>query len=184
MLIGCPSCGSTFELADDDPRARTRASCPRCGRVVVAQGARVDGPMGATDSTIPLEAVTDPVLEPVQDTTTRSRPVPAASASPLRLSLAILSGPRAGDVFRIGKSRVVLGRVGGEVGADLEIDDPQVSRAHAAVETQGSRVVLQDLGSRNGTFVADEPVQTAELADRDEFRVGATRLMLIVAESD
>jgi hypothetical protein len=166
MLIGCPSCGTAFELADDDPRAATRASCPRCGRVVVAQGARLDGPMIPSDTTIPLEAVTDP------------------ASSPHRVSLAILSGARAGDVFRLDKARVVVGRAGGDVGADLEIDDPQVSRAHVAIECHGARVVLQDLGSRNGTFAGEERVDSLELVDRDEFRVGTTRLMLIVAEND
>jgi hypothetical protein len=168
MLIGCPSCGSAFELADDDPRAATRASCPRCGRVVVAQGARLDGPMSASETTVPLEAVTDAVAEP----------------SSRRVSLAILSGPRAGDVFRLDKPRVVVGRSGGGGGADLEIDDPQVSRAHAAVESHGTRVVLHDLGSSNGTFAGEERVDSLELADRDEFRVGTTRLMLIVAENE
>lgn len=184
MLIGCPSCGSTFELADDDPRAGSRASCPRCGRVVVVQGARLDGPMAASETTIPLEAVTDAVLEPVQHTTARARPVAVAESSARRVSLAILSGPRAGDVFRLDKSRVVVGRAGGDVGADLEIDDPQVSRAHAAIESHGTKVVLQDLGSSNGTFASEERVDSLELADRDEFRVGTTRLMLIVAEND
>lgn len=172
MLIGCPSCGSAFELADDDPRAASRASCPRCGRVVVVQGARLDGPTIPSDSTMPLKVVAAPVLEPV---------APVAST---RVSLAILSGPQAGDVFRLDKSRVVVGRAGGDVGADLEIDDPQVSRAHAAIESHGTRIVLQDLGSSNGTFASEERVESLELADRDEFRVGTTRLMLIVAEGD
>lgn len=182
MLIGCPSCGSTFELADDDPRSAARAACPRCGRTVVARNARVDGPLTSSE-TVPLEAVTDSELGPVGDTS-GGQPVPENAASSRRVSLAILSGPRAGDVFRLERSRIVIGRAGGGAGADLEIEDGQVSRAHAAVESKGDRVVLQDLGSSNGTYAGDERVESAELADRDEFRLGTTRLMLIVAEGD
>jgi pSer/pThr/pTyr-binding forkhead associated (FHA) protein/DNA-directed RNA polymerase subunit RPC12/RpoP len=183
MQIACPSCGSTFDLAEDDPRSQARAACPRCGRVVVVSAARTDDP-GTSSETVPLEAVTDPVLDPVDETTSKARPVPTGVSSGRRVSLAILSGPQAGDVFHVGTSRVVIGRKGGGTGADLEIDDGQVSRAHAAVESHGTKVVLQDLGSSNGTFVGEEPVKSVELADRDEFRVGVTRLMLIVAESD
>jgi DNA-directed RNA polymerase subunit RPC12/RpoP len=183
MLIRCPSCGSTFELADDDPRAGTRASCPHCGRVVVAQGARADGPVGVADTTMPLRAVRDSDLEPVQAGTGPS-PVAPVESPARRVSLAILSGPQAGEVFRLDQWRVIVGRSGGDVRADIEIDDPQVSRAHAAIESHGTKVVLQDLGSSNGTFVGEERVESMELADRDEFRVGTTRLMLIVAEND
>jgi hypothetical protein len=179
MRIACPSCGSTFDLADDDPRTAARAACPRCGRVVVVSAARIDGPRSSSE-TVPMEAV----LDPIDEATSPAEPVPAAVSSGRRVSLAILSGPQAGDVFLIDRSRVVIGRKGGGMGADLEIDDGQVSRAHAAVESHGSKVVLEDLGSSNGTFVGEEPVKSVELADRDEFRVGVTRLMLIVAESD
>jgi pSer/pThr/pTyr-binding forkhead associated (FHA) protein len=81
-------------------------------------------------------------------------------------------------------SRLTIGRVGGGSGADLELDDPQVSRAHAAIECHGSRIVLQDLGSSNGTWLGDERIESRELEDRAEFRVGSTCLMLIVTDTD
>ena len=183
MRIACPSCGSTFDLAEDDPRSNARAACPNCGRAVVVSAARIDGP-GSGSETIPLEAVTGLILDPIDETTSPAKPVPAAVSSGRRVSLAVLSGPQAGDVFLLDRPRVVLGRKGGGMGADIEVDDGQVSRAHASVESHGSKVVLQDLGSSNGTFVGAEPVKSVELADRDEFRIGVTRLMLIVAESD
>lgn len=98
-----------------------------------------------------------------------------------RVSLAILSGSRAGDVVNLDRTRLVIGRLGGGSGADMELDDPQISRAHAAI---GSRIVLQDLRSSNGTWIEEERIESRELEDRAEFRLGSTRLMLILTDID
>ena len=66
------------------------------------------------------------------------------------------------------------------IGADLELADPQVSRAHAALECHGSRIVLRDLGSTNGTFVEGQLVSEREVGDRSQFRVGKTALVLTI----
>ena len=54
-----------------------------------------------------------------------------------------------------------IGRLGG--GADIEIDDRQVSRLHCALEVKDSSVLLRDLRSTNGTYVADQRVLSAKL---------------------
>lgn len=58
----------------------------------------------------------------------------------------------------------------------------EVSRAHAALECYGTRIVLRDLGSRNGTSVDEEAVQERALADGGEFRLGRTRLLLMITD--
>lgn len=93
-----------------------------------------------------------------------------------KLSLAVISGPDAGKIFQIGKPRVVIGRQG----ADLNVDDPEISRAHAALEVAGERVTLVDLGSTNGTYIGEELITEASLENQGEFTVGGTTLMLIV----
>ena len=60
----------------------------------------------------------------------------------------------------------------------------EVSRAHAAFECYGPRMLVRDLGSRNGTFVREQKVETAPLEDHSEFRVGGTLLMVVVTETD
>jgi hypothetical protein len=61
------------------------------------------------------------------------------------------SGPREGRSVDINRGRVTIGRVAEN---DLQLFDEKVSRHHAVIEVQeGQRVVLRDLGSRNGTFV-------------------------------
>ena len=52
----------------------------------------------------------------------------------------------------------MIGRAGGGVGADIEVHDPETSRAHAAVECYGTRRAPKDLESTNGTWVAEHRV--------------------------
>jgi len=44
--------------------------------------------------------------------------------------------------------------------------------------------VVKDLNSTNGTYVGEERISEREIGDRGEFRVGRTRLMLILASQD
>ncbi len=101
-----------------------------------------------------------------------------------RVSLAFLSGAREGEVFVLSRPTALLGRSGGRAGADIELADPEVSRAHAVVECHGSSVVLRDLGSTNGTFVDETRIDESPLEDKGEFRLGSSRVMLIIADAD
>lgn len=92
-----------------------------------------------------------------------------------RLSLACIAGPEAGRIFEVDRPRLVLGRAGG----DVLLNDPECSRQHAAIEVSDEKVFLVDLGSTNGTWVADKRITQVELENRSEFDVGSTTLMLI-----
>jgi len=72
------------------------------------------------------------------------------------VALAVIEGPARGQVFRLSKPRIVLGRSG----ADIVLYDPEVSRKHCAIEVHGSTATLIDLGTTNGTFVAGKSIQT------------------------
>ena len=67
---------------------------------------------------------------------------------------------------------VVVGR---SPSSDIVIDEPYVSATHARFTIQGPALVLEDLGSTNGTMVNghanDQPVT---LRDGDEVQVGDT----------
>jgi predicted Zn finger-like uncharacterized protein len=96
-----------------------------------------------------------------------------------RLSLAITDGPDAAKVFRLDKPRVTIGRQN----ADILLNDREASRQHAALEVRDSRFFIQDLGSRNGTYVDGQKIEgEQEISDKGEFRLGATTLMLIVTQ--
>jgi pSer/pThr/pTyr-binding forkhead associated (FHA) protein len=95
-----------------------------------------------------------------------------------RYSLAVLQGAATGQIFPIGKPRVVLGRAG----ADINLDDAEASRQHAALEILGDHAIVRDLGSTNGTFVDAQRVQQHVITNQGEFRIGSHVLMLIVTD--
>jgi DNA-binding winged helix-turn-helix (wHTH) protein len=75
--------------------------------------------------------------------------------------------------LRIGEN--ILGRDEDEGG--VRIDSPTVSRRHARITVSSTGALIEDLGSKNGTFLRGEPVATSlSLADGDEIRVGSVVL--------
>jgi hypothetical protein len=67
--------------------------------------------------------------------------------------------------------------VGREQGAGLVIDDGGVSRRHARFLDDDGTIVVEDLGSSNGTFVNGDRISSpVELAAGDEVQVGGTVL--------
>ena len=97
-----------------------------------------------------------------------------------KYSLAVLQGKASGQIFAITKVRTVIGRAD----CDVILDDPESSRQHAALEVLGSRVVVSDMKSTNGTFVNGEQIDSAELQNHSEFRIGEHVLMLIVTDRE
>jgi pSer/pThr/pTyr-binding forkhead associated (FHA) protein len=79
------------------------------------------------------------------------------------------------DAIVIGRSETV----------DIRIDDPAVSRVHCQVtRTPSGRWILQDFGSRNKTYLGDEPVGRHELINGDTFHVGPARIVFSGAPGD
>ncbi|HEX8795732.1 MAG TPA: sigma 54-interacting transcriptional regulator [Polyangiaceae bacterium] len=66
--------------------------------------------------------------------------------------------------------------VGKSPACSLRLDDPHVSRRHAAIDVQGNVLRITDLGSRNGTFVNGVRVIDALLAGGETVRLGRTEL--------
>ena len=69
----------------------------------------------------------------------------------------------------------ILGRESDDGG--IQIDSPTVSRCHARISISASSASLEDLRSKNGTYLRGESVTTpVALKDGDEIRVGAVVL--------
>jgi hypothetical protein len=63
--------------------------------------------------------------------------------------------------------------LGRDPGSAVAIDDATVSRHHARIVIHGGRAALEDLGSKNGTWLGGLRIASSErLADGDEIRVG------------
>jgi pSer/pThr/pTyr-binding forkhead associated (FHA) protein len=68
----------------------------------------------------------------------------------------------------------VLGRVEDGV---VWIESPTVSRRHARIVVEGGRAILEDLASKNGTFLRGERIaRPTPLSDGDEIRLGRVRM--------
>lgn len=79
---------------------------------------------------------------------------------------------RSGET-ELNDGRYVLGR---HPEAQIRVDDLSVSRRHVGITVSGEVVTIEDLGSRNGTWVNNARLEgPRQLQDGDEVRVGNTR---------
>jgi len=59
--------------------------------------------------------------------------------------------------------------------ADINVDDPFASSAHARIYARGDFMQIEDMGSTNGTYLNGRPVRGAErLKEADSIRIGDT----------
>jgi hypothetical protein len=60
---------------------------------------------------------------------------------------------------------------------EIRLEDPFASTRHARIERQGSVLVLEDLGSTNGTYLNEEPLDGPQpLHHGDRIRIGDSEL--------
>jgi pSer/pThr/pTyr-binding forkhead associated (FHA) protein len=88
-----------------------------------------------------------------------------------RLEVVAAMGHQPGTSFDVGAG-ATLGR---SDGADINVDDPFASSAHARIFPRGDYMYLEDMGSTNGTYLNGRQVRTAErLKVADTIRIGDT----------
>jgi ABC transport system ATP-binding/permease protein len=63
-------------------------------------------------------------------------------------------------------------RVGRDPQSDIVVDEPKVSWQHATLRRDGDQWLLEDAGSKNGTFLAAKRVQRVEITDPCKIRLG------------
>ncbi len=97
--------------------------------------------------------------------------------SNLQVKLEFLNGSEEGKIIILEKSRTTFGRGAG----DIELEDPQVSRKHAAIEVYGNEyIVLKDMASTNGTMLNDRVIVTSRLNDGDIIKLGLTEIRISI----
>ncbi len=70
--------------------------------------------------------------------------------------LVVAEGPREGHWIEVPNEPMVIGR--GEE-ADLDLDDRAISSRHCQVRAKWDHLIVEDLGSMNGTFVDGKPLR-------------------------
>ena len=192
MIIECTNCHARYQYDEDrfERKPSKKIKCAKCTTIFeIHNPAFAAKPAAGAGSEMTYTRRDE---RPKTDTTEQS-PLPKREERPppgptgvepqlpagKRLSLAIINGADAGNVYRIEKPRITVGRSG----SDLTINDTEASRQHAAVEVRDAIVVLEDLKSTNGTLVDGEKISGfVELANHSEFQIGGTTIMLIVTE--
>jgi len=72
-----------------------------------------------------------------------------------QLQVVVHAGPLAGKGFLFSGEAISFGR---DSDNDISWEDTRVSRFHAKITRQGERLILEDLGSTNGTLVNGKPI--------------------------
>jgi len=83
--------------------------------------------------------------------------------------LRVVQGGRPGELHEVTAERLVLGR---HPSCEVVLDNAVISRQHARLIRQGDAYVIEDLGSRNGTFVNGKEVSGLQtVRDCDRIRI-------------
>jgi predicted Zn finger-like uncharacterized protein len=180
MRARCPHCSAQIEL-DDSRNAGRRMAQVRCW--MCAQSSVVDlTPPDLNSSTIELSSVGEfdrafgaARLERAPESRVATLDLPEHKS----VLISVVEGGSQGVERGMTVPLVTIGRMRG--GADIEIDDPQVSRLHCAIEVKNDAVLLRDLRSTNGTYIGEKRVHAALLNDSTEFRIGETTIRVAVA---
>jgi len=98
--------------------------------------------------------------------------------------LMVQDGPLAGREFRLDRDVMTLGR-GDE--CDVVVPERQISRVHMRICREATGYFLEDLGSKNGTFINGRQVLSgapALLQDGDEIQLAlCVRMVFVGAEA-
>lgn len=93
--------------------------------------------------------------------------------------LVCIEGGSVGAMVDIGPDEPVV--IGREIDLPLSVAEVGVSRRHAKVFLEGEKVFIEDMGSKNGTYVNREPITKVELEDGDIVFIGAATLKFLAA---
>ena len=163
MIIVCPSCQSRYKFDESKlgERNKAKTKCAKCGSAI-----EIENP-ALSAMTLPLSSKAPSAAAPaaparsgpdVDPDTKRRRPDAEPGSGTVtgrdlhkagivelpkdkRFALAVIQGSATGQIFQITKTRTTLGRSG----ADINLDDPEASRQHAAVEIVGDHAIVRDL---------------------------------------
>jgi hypothetical protein len=151
--------------------------CARCGNPLIRPGDPLERAVETT-STISITGIEslDPDENPddpqiVTDVAVEGLPSDSAL-------LVVKRGPNAGSRFLLDKDLTTAGR---HPESDIFLDDVTVSRRHAEFHREGTRFVLRDVGSLNGSYLNRERIDEAPLTSGDEVQIGKFRLVFLTA---
>lgn len=159
----CTGCG--------EPNPETSRFCSQCGTPLTREAAERGA---ATETTSMIFTGVD-----LSDTDAGEEPsadVAVDTLPPNTALLVVRRGPNAGSRFLLDSDVTQVGR---RPDSDIFLDDVTVSRRHAEFYRHGSRFVVRDVGSLNGTYVNRDRIDEVALSGGDEVQIGKFRLVFL-----
>lgn len=83
--------------------------------------------------------------------------------------LVVIYGQDLGKQYHLNGPSIIIGR---SSGADIRLEQEAVSRQHCKLQNSDGQVIVNDLGSTNGTYVNDRLVDDYRLRDGDLLKIG------------
>jgi len=168
MQTGCIHCGQQHLLNDEVLAKHTKVQfrCTKCGKTTIVEVKK------RVDETVVISPMPSFARADASTAKLNLPPLDEGLVLPTDADvvLTITAGPDSGRTVVVTKPRVIIGRKG----AELALNDPEISRHHCVLEFRERFVNLKDLDSTNGTFLEEERVRAAVLQDGAEFRVGSS----------
>src|SRR5947209_3709910 len=96
-------------------------------------------------------------------------------------ALRFISGKYQGGEFPLRMDREII--VGRSSELDMVLVEDMVSRKHAKISATADQIIIQDLGSTNGTFVNGEKIKKAPLKEGDRILIGTSIIKLIAVDN-
>jgi len=168
MQAACIHCGAEHLLKDGQfgSHPKVQFKCSKCGKTTIVEIKR------RVDSTVVMSPLPSFARANATSSNVNLGPPDPGIRLPekSKVVLTILSGPEKGESHTLSKARVVVGRKG----ADIPLNDAEISRHHCLLEVRDTYINLKDMDSTNGTFFDEERVRAAMLRDGTEFRIGGS----------
>jgi pSer/pThr/pTyr-binding forkhead associated (FHA) protein len=171
------------ELAQSDGQVQLRIATP--GSEVSVNGARVDATAVVRPgdllsfAKVQVRAVG---VERASSSPALQRPAAVSDDGATRLRMALpkyvlrgVSGAAFGKTYPVFQ-QMTIGR---QQDCDISIPSEEISRRHASVKPTPDGLMVEDLGSSNGTYINGKRLQSGLLKPGEELRLDAIRFMLI-----
>ena len=81
--------------------------------------------------------------------------------------------------LKIDQDEIIIGR---DTGNDIQIDNIAVSREHARIIKGPNYYFIEDMSSKNGTFVNGKKINKKFLKEDDEITIGKHSLQIVLEE--
>jgi hypothetical protein len=79
-----------------------------------------------------------------------------------------------GDAFVLPSESIIIGR---HKGCDIHLDDETISEIHCGIFMKNRKVIIEDMGSTNGTRLNRQMVEKAALRGGDKIQLGSVELL-------